>query len=47
MTTNLNINLGFLRCKKVQLLETVNEDSRVLLGLFKGIIHRIAEWGIC
>ena len=28
------------------MLDAVNEDLRVLLDLFKGIIQRIAEWDI-
>lgn len=46
MNIKCNINIGFLCCKKVQLLDTVNEDLRVLLELFKGIIQIIEEWDI-
>lgn len=34
MTTNLNINLGFLSCKRVYRLDSVNKD---LEGTFRTI----------
>ena len=36
MTTDLNIKLGFLRCKRVYLLGTINEDLGLFLEFLKG-----------